>query len=325
MEKEFWKDIKGYEGLYQVSSLGRVRSLDRELYQQGRVQRYKGALISPYKINSGYLSVRLSKNNKKKGHTVHRLVAEAFLPNPSAHPCINHKDENKQNNIVSNLEWCSYSYNNKASSANAMKPEKYGHKISMYNKRGKFLKTFPSSHRASDEMGIARSSIVDCCKKRCHSAGGYIWRYKHEAKEKDIEPLIYYKTAPRVVWQYTNDRIFVAEYKSINSAAKATGIHAENIGACCRGLSNSAGGFIWTYEGEDVPKPKNPVIQYDLNMKQIAIYDNLTKACETIGGVSKKPGVKQCLYGKNKTAYGYIWKYANESTKDNTPKQLSLF
>ena len=138
MEKEFWKDIKGYEGLYQVSSLGRVRSLDRELYQQGRVQKYKGALISPFIINSGYLSVRLSKNNKKKGHTIHRLVAEAFLPNPDSRPCINHKDENKGNNVVylnsdgladmekSNLEWCTAKYNSNYSAQHLYRNKNMG-------------------------------------------------------------------------------------------------------------------------------------------------------------------------------------------------------
>lgn len=297
--------------MYQISNIGNVRSLERKVFQQGRIQTYQGSVITPYIINSGYLCVKLSKNNKKRAFTIHRLVAESFIENPNNYPCINHKDENRHNNNVANLEWCSYSYNSNYGNCNNAKIEKFGHKISMYNKRGKFLKTFPSSHRASLEMGIARSSIVDCCKKRCYTAGGYIWRYKHEAKENDIEPLINYRTAPRVVCQYDDNRVFVASFKSIHLAAKATGIRAENIGACCRGLTHSAGGFLWIYEGEELPKPKRPVIQYDLNMNRIATYDNLTKACETIGGESKKAGVKQCIYGKNKTAYGYIWRYAD--------------
>lgn len=109
MEDEIWKDIPDYEGLYQVSNLGRVLSLPRhkptdkrETHNNIRKQR-----LSP----NGYWRVNLSKNNKVKWHSVHRLVAMAFIPNPDNLPCVNHKDENSQNNVVGNLEWCTIQYN----------------------------------------------------------------------------------------------------------------------------------------------------------------------------------------------------------------------
>ena len=105
--QELWKDIQGYEGFYQISNFGNVRSLDRILdcgrHVRGKVLRACG---------EPYLHIALTKNGVCKNHNIHRLVAQAFIPNPYSLPCINHKDENKHNNNVENLEWCTYEYNN---------------------------------------------------------------------------------------------------------------------------------------------------------------------------------------------------------------------
>lgn len=103
---EEWRDIEGYEERYQVSNLGRVKSLRNS---QGQ---YREKILTNTPDKIGYLTVGLSKNGKRKNFKVHRLVAEAFIENPNNHPIINHKDENKQNNCVNNLEWCTYKYNN---------------------------------------------------------------------------------------------------------------------------------------------------------------------------------------------------------------------
>lgn len=111
--EEIWKDIKGFEGLYQISSLGRLKSLSRFINSNRNNQRrIKGCIIkqrvNPY---NGYIQISLSKNHKYKRFYIHRLVASAFLGNPDNLPEVNHKDENKLNNCVENLEWCSSSYN----------------------------------------------------------------------------------------------------------------------------------------------------------------------------------------------------------------------
>ena len=109
MIEEIWKDILGYEGLYQVSSFGRVRSLDR--YDSNN-HFLKGRILRLCADAKGYLIVGLWSNNKKKMYKVHRMVAESFIPNPDNLPIINHKDENPSNDNVDNLEWCDYKYNN---------------------------------------------------------------------------------------------------------------------------------------------------------------------------------------------------------------------
>ena len=103
---EEWRPIEGYEGLYEVSSYGKDRSLDRFYYRL-----HKGKVLSPTKDRYGYLTVTLNCNGKSKTIKIHRLVAQAFLPNPDNLPQVNHKDEDKTNNNVDNLEWCTAKYN----------------------------------------------------------------------------------------------------------------------------------------------------------------------------------------------------------------------
>ena len=113
---ETWKDIKGYEGLYQISNLGRIKSLRKKIKNNGAFGKRKiitknEKIVSSYKNKDGYSVVQLYKNNKRKLKLVHRLVAEAFIPNPNNYPYVNHKDGNKANNCVDNLEWCNNSMN----------------------------------------------------------------------------------------------------------------------------------------------------------------------------------------------------------------------
>lgn len=109
---ENWKDIKEFEGYYQVSDMGRVRSVDRMVWNGRNYYLVKGSIKIPTTTKDGYLQVKLNKDGIHKMMLVHRLVAEAFIPNPENKPCINHKSERKNENTVDNLEWCTVSYNN---------------------------------------------------------------------------------------------------------------------------------------------------------------------------------------------------------------------
>lgn len=111
--EEIWKDVVGYEGAYQISNLGRVRSLDRKVNCCHNSQRlHKGKIIIPFRSRPGYLRIELGTKKPRK-HFVHRLIAKAFINNPENLPFINHKDGNKLNNDVSNLEWCDSLHNNR--------------------------------------------------------------------------------------------------------------------------------------------------------------------------------------------------------------------
>ena len=111
---EEWRDVVGYEGLYQVSNLGRVKSLSRRIvYKDGREYNYPSKVLKNQKISTGYIGVMLYGVDGNKQYFVHRLVAETFIPNPNNLSDVNHKDGCKTNNILSNLEWCSHSDNQK--------------------------------------------------------------------------------------------------------------------------------------------------------------------------------------------------------------------
>ena len=121
MPIEFWKPVVGYEGLYEISSFGRVKSLPK--YVNASHRGFVGKRLLPEKIMKpsncfGYLIVALRKDGKYKKIRVHRLVAQAFIPNPENLPCVNHKDENTLNNKIENLEWCTHEYNDNYGSRN---------------------------------------------------------------------------------------------------------------------------------------------------------------------------------------------------------------
>ena len=171
---EQWKDIKGYEGLYQVSNLGKVRSLDRIVKQFGHKQEYersiKGKLLKLHIQNGGYLIATLTKNNNERKMLVHRLVAIAFMGNNEGMQ-VNHKDGNKLNNKLSNLEWCTQSENVKHAYF------KLNHKLK--NKKiycVELNKKFNSIKEASISLKINRGSISHAINERAKTAGGYRWK-----------------------------------------------------------------------------------------------------------------------------------------------------
>lgn len=169
--QEIWKDIKGYEGKYQVSNTGKVRSLN---YRRWGVVRELKPRIE--KTDDGYLSVMLHKNSIGKVFKIHRLVAQAFIPNPNNYPEVNHIDENKQNNNVLNLEWCDHKYNNNYGT----KPRRIGQKnskpIIQCSLDGSEIREWESMRAAKTELGIF--NITQALKGRYKQAGGFVWKYK---------------------------------------------------------------------------------------------------------------------------------------------------
>lgn len=185
--EEIWKDIDEYKGIYQVSSLGRVRSLDRyDACKRFQTRMLKGQILKPLATKGGYFRVALMVTNNRKYCLIHRLVAKAFIANPDNHPCINHIDENKSNNSVANLEWCTYKYNNTygvgaqqriVSRRNSIKGKKA---VGQYTKDGKLINTYKSicdaARSISHILKSPKSAIWSVCTGRKKSCAGYVWK-----------------------------------------------------------------------------------------------------------------------------------------------------
>ena len=174
---EIWKPIKGYEELYEVSNYGRIRSFDRWCSHRRGKQLKKGKILKLHKDTSGYLCVKLCKNTNQYQFKVHRLVAQTFIPNPNNLPQVNHKDECKTNNIVSNLEWCDIKYNVNYCSRNKIVAEKLSKIVLQYDLEGNFIKEYKSVIEAS-KMNFNKSHIAACCRGERKTHKGFIWRYK---------------------------------------------------------------------------------------------------------------------------------------------------
>ena len=168
---EQWKAIAGYDGLYEVSDLGRVKSLN---YNHTGTEK----ILKPWKNTNGYLQVGIRKYGQRKFLLVHRLVAEAFIPNSQGLDTVNHKDEDKTNNTVSNLEWMSMKDNINYGTHNKRVAESLSKKVQMFDKStGELLATFPSTNEAERVAGIYHGHISGCCNGKRKSAGGYVWKY----------------------------------------------------------------------------------------------------------------------------------------------------
>jgi len=170
--KEIWKDIPDYVGLYQVSNLGKIKS-----FRQGhKHHKQKEYLLNPTISSSGYYQVTLYSDKGRKKFLVHRLVAVAFLDNPHNYPQINHKDENRLNNRVDNLEWCTASYNNNYGTAKVRIADARSRRVQQLTLDGMVIAIYRSANIASLLLGIEKHNISNACRKGV-ATNGYYWRY----------------------------------------------------------------------------------------------------------------------------------------------------
>ena len=195
MEEE-WRDIAGYEGYYQVSSLGWVRSLERWVQDKFGMKapyRIPPKILKPKRAQNGYLFVNLSKEGHAHPHRIHRMVAEAFIPNPDGLPEVNHKNEDKTDNRVENLEWCSVVYNNTyGTRLERTAKQPHNHPVIMLDIEGNQLRRFQSvceaaRHLIANGHSIAgkkttANSIRAVCQHKAqrHTAYGYRWKFEDE-------------------------------------------------------------------------------------------------------------------------------------------------
>lgn len=180
---EEWKDIEGYEGLYQVSSEGRIIGLKR------------GNIIKPIQHMNGYLFVNLHKSGSRTHASIHRLVAKAFITNNDNKPCVGHKNTIKTDNRAENLYWCTYEENNNhpltkkrrsktkkgippSEKTMKMLKEKISKRVYQYSKDGKLINVWNSVREASKNIGAFESNISACCMGKGRTCKGYKWSYE---------------------------------------------------------------------------------------------------------------------------------------------------
>ena len=299
LEGEEWRDIDCYDGYYQISNYGRIKSLPRVINCKNGATRIKPEKILKLSQDSdGYYITGLCVNGIRKNCKPHRLVAETFISNPNNYLMINHKDEIKTNNCVWNLEWCDVLYNNN-----------YG------TKRQRMSETMslnPKAHRyGADNPFYGKHHSNETKSKLSELNKG---RNKGSDNVRAIKVL-----------QFTLEGEYIKTYGSISEAALDNNLRPDgHISTCINGKTNQCGGYIWIKESEysldllqeKVYKIKRPkkrnveIYQFDKQDNYINKYNSITEAAITTGVQSSD--ITSCARGKLKTAGGYIWKYKNE-------------
>lgn len=247
--KEEWKDIEGYEGIYQVSNLGRVKSLQRFVNNTHCSKRLiKESILSVKRESHQYDYISLYKNNKGKRAYIHRLVAQAFIQNPNNYTDVNHKNEVKRDNRVENLEWCDKKYNNNygtgkrrmIESRNAHKKWNAEREIHMYDLNGVYVRSFRSVVEAARYFNCSDSNIRPIIDKRHRSSFGYMFS---SIKADKIEG--YKRNVVIAVQQYTLNGVLINTFPTITEAARSTGSNISKISACLKGRRKQTNGFKW--------------------------------------------------------------------------------
>lgn len=253
MENEVWKPVVGYEGLYEVSNQGRVRSINRVTKGRWGTQTFRGTILRASNRTKSsknslfcYQGVNLHRDGIGKNVDIHRLVAEAFIPNPNNLPIVNHIDENPSNNNVENLEWCTQKHNQNHGTLPERRKLINIRAVNQYTLEGDFVRRYNSLDEARKEMKLPPTSISNACRGYSGSAGGFLWRYTNPTpEEKELTRKRFDSLYRQMVVQLTLDREFVALYKSSKSASRAIKRSDSRICEAINNNNRTAAGYKW--------------------------------------------------------------------------------
>lgn len=165
-------------GLYQVSNQGRIKGIEREVRRNGNVYHWKERILTPQIEKNGYIRFILSKNGKMERVLIHRVVAEAFIDNIENKPQVNHKNGNKEDNRVVNLEWVTAQENTLHSLKNGLRKPQKTRRIVQLDEQNKIIRIWNSAREAGEQLNIKHSHIYECCRGQVKIVAGYIWRYE---------------------------------------------------------------------------------------------------------------------------------------------------
>lgn len=245
MMEEIWKDIQGFEGLYQVSNMGRVRSLDRILPDKnGRLRHKKGMILKDcLNKGGGYYRISLWDGQRNPTHfEVHRLVALHFVDGYKPGLVVNHINEIKTDNRAENLEWCTYQYNLNYSDVIAWKRKP----VYQYDMDGNFLAVHKCCADVARQYGTYTNAMTHILyESKTGIWNGYRWSFEKRTKEQWQEIARKYKSSRKPVAQLSEEGAEIARYNTMRLAADAMGVTVSAISRCCVGKSSHAAGFKW--------------------------------------------------------------------------------
>ena len=237
MENEIWKDVQGFEGRYQVSNMGRVRSLDR-LIETEHPYVIKGKMLKPsMNKRKGYLHISFSNGHRNYTHyEVHRLVALHFVPG--------YKNEIKTDNRAENLEWCTYQYNLNYSDVVAWKRKP----VYQYDLDGNFITKHKCCANAEKMMGTYQGAMVHVMyESKVGMWQGYLWSFEYRTKEQWISILKEHKSSLHPIVQMNDEGKEIARYNTTAEAAKTMGVSVTAICNCANGKTKHSAGYKWRY------------------------------------------------------------------------------
>lgn len=327
LEGESWRSVKGLEGVYEVSDLGRVRSVNRSIVdKRGVTRRYKGRIIHQSINADGYYVVSLMYKNTSKTGRVNRIVAEAFIYNEDKDnkDIVNHIDENRLNNLLNNLEWCDTRYNITYGTAKERQVSKLSKPVYQVDvNTGLILNKFKSSAEAEEITGVSRGSVNAVSKGFQKTGGGFNWVYVEdyvEGKDYKVSPVSNdYTSNRKVVKILPNSNRIVETY---NSAREADIINCKGKGSLYKYLRDNSKmykGCFYVYLDEydentiygdedslEGGTSGKEVVQIDKDTNEVVgIYSSLAEASRLLG--IRGQGISSVITGNRRTFKGYIW------------------